>query len=299
MNRVFMIMHKRIFEMRKISLIAILALCFLPAKAGKIVTDSLWSRVLGVSVKFNVYLPDGFGKAEKTYPAVYLLHGLTDDYTAWRERGGMRTVADELISSGEAVPMVIIMPNAGGPDVHATWNGYFNMPGWNYEDFFFGELVPQVETKYSCGGSKGQRAVMGLSMGGGGSVVYCQRHPDMFSSCYAMSPWLDNRSREVGSGQDSQDKFYLVCKAVRDHSALDFMDSASDATLEQLRTVAWFTDCGDDDYLLHLSMDYHFKMKKARVHHELRVRNGVHNWEYWHYGLRLALPFASRNFSAL
>ena len=303
--------------MRKFVITALLALSFVPLNAGKIVTDSLWSRVLGVSVKFNVYLPDGYGTAgtagaagtgragatgaaaaaEKTYPAVYLLHGLTDDYTAWRERGLMRTVADELIVSGEAVPMVIIMPNAGGPDVHKIWNGYFNMPGWNYEDFFFGELVPQVESKYSCGGSKGRRAVMGLSMGGGGSVVYCQRHPDMFSSCYAMSPWLDNRTDEVGSGQDSQDKLYLVCKAVREHSALDFMDSASDATLEQLRTVAWFTDCGDDDYLLRLSVDFHFKMKKAHVHHELRVRNGLHNWEYWHYGLRLALPFASRNFS--
>lgn len=282
--------------MRKLVLTALLALSFVPLNAGKIVTDSLWSRVLGVSVKFNVYLPDSYGKAEKTYPVVYLLHGLTDDYTAWRERGGMRTVTDELIASGEAVPMIIIMPNAGGPDVHKIWNGYFNLPGWNYEDFFFGELVPGVESKYSCGGSKGLRAVMGLSMGGGGSVVYCQRHPDMFSSCYAMSPWLDNRSDEVGSGQDSQDKFYLLCQAVRSHSAPDFVAGASDATLEQLRTVAWFTDCGDDDYLLHLSVDFHFKMKKAGVHHELRVRNGVHNWEYWHYALRTALPFASRNF---
>ena len=282
--------------MKKFVLISLLAVSFLPLRAGQIVTDSLWSRVLGVSVKFNVYLPDGFGKTERSYPAVYLLHGLTDTYTAWRERGGMRTVADELITSGEAAPMVIIMPNAGGPDVHKTWNGYFNMPGWRYEDFFFGELIPAVEAKYSCGGSKGRRAVMGLSMGGGGSVVYCQRHPDMFSSCYALSPWLDDKGHEVAGADDPQDKLSLVCQAVRDHSALDFLDNASDATLEQLRTVAWFTDCGDDDYLLHLSVSYHFKMKAAGIHHEFRVRNGVHNWEYWHLGLRLALPFASRNF---
>ena len=38
------------------------------------------------------------------------------------------------------------------------------------------------------------------------------------------------------------------------------------------------------------------KMKAAKVKSELRIRNGVHNWEYWHGSLRLALPFASRNF---
>jgi enterochelin esterase-like enzyme len=207
----------------------------------------------------------------------------------------MQTVTDELIRSGEARPMVIIMPNAGGEDVHKVWNGYFNMPGWNYEDFFFGEFLPAVEQNYNCGGSKGQRAVMGLSMGGGGSTVYSQRHPDMFSSCYAMSPWLDNKVDEV-SPEQAKDKLYLVCKSVNDHSALDFIDKADEATLEKLRTVAWFIDCGDDDFLLHLSTSLHMKMQAKHVHSELRVRNGVHNWEYWHLALRLSLPFASRNF---
>ena len=143
------------------------------------------------------------------------------------------------------------------------------------------------------------RAVMGLSMGGGGSVVYCQKHPDMFSSCYALSPWLDDKTNEVEGDVDVHDKLYLVCQAVRDNSALDFLDCASPETLERLRTVAWFVDCGDDDFLLHLSLDFHAKMKAAGVHNELRVRNGIHNWEYWHLGLRLALPFASRNFRPL
>ena len=282
--------------MKKLLLITLLALAFLPLRAGKVVTDSLYSRVLGASVTYNVYLPDGYGKVERHYPVVYLLHGLSDNYTAWVKRGGMQTVTDELSRTGEIVPMVIIMPNAGGPDVHNTWNGYFNMPGWNYEDFFFGELVPMLEKKYGCGGSKGQRAIMGLSMGGGGSVVYSQRHPDMFSSCYAMSAWLDNKEDELKRTVDTVDKLYYVREAVKQYSALDFMDNADEATLEKLRTVAWFIDCGDDDFLLHLNYGLHMKMKKSKVHSELRVRNGVHNWEYWHLALRLSLPFASRNF---
>ena len=282
--------------MKRIYLLLLLSLAVLPLRAGTVVTDSLASHVLGVTVNYNIYLPDGFGKTDRHYPVVYLLHGLSDDYTAWENLGRMKIVTDELIRSGEARPMVIIMPNAGGEDIRNVWNGYFNMPGWNYEDFFFGELMPAAEEKYNCGGSKGQRAVMGLSMGGGGSIVYSQRHPDMFSSCYAMSPWLDNKADEVGPDSAVKDKFYEVCQSVREHSALDFLDRADAATLERLRTVAWFVDCGDDDFLFHLSIAFHTKMKQAGVHSELRVRDGVHNWEYWHLALRLSLPFASRNF---
>lgn len=266
------------------------------ANAGKLVTDSLRSSILDTTVKYNVYLPDGFDLSAKEYPVVYLLHGLSDTYTAWEERGRMKWVADELIASGEAREMVIVMPNAGHPDIHNQWNGYFNMPGWSYEDFFFQEFLPAVEAKYRCIGDKGHRAVMGLSMGGGGSTVYCQRHPEMFSSCYAMSAWLDNDSGQVGGKDERKDKLHLVRESVKEHSALAFMDKADEETLKRLRSVRWFIDCGDDDFLLELSTRLHLKMRMARVKSELRVHNGVHNWEYWHLALRQALPFASRNF---
>ena len=284
--------------MRKTLSLLCLALILpaLSARAGKVVTDSLQSRILGAQVKYNVYLPNSFGKTEQLYPVVYLLHGLSDDYRGWVKKGNMQTVVDELMGTGEACEMVIVMPNAGGPDTHHTWNGYFNMPGWSYEDFFFQEFLPAVEAKYRIVGDKGHRAVMGLSMGGGGSVVYAQRHPELFSSCYAMSAWLDNRNDEVRAKNSPKDCLYYVGEAVREHSALDFVDNADEQTLAALRTVKWFIDCGDDDFLLDLNVGLHQKMRNHKVKSELRVRNGVHNWEYWHLALRWALPFASRNF---
>lgn len=265
-------------------------------QAGRVLTDSIKSQVLGVWVKYNVYVPSGFEQnKEAHYPMVYLLHGFTDDYTAWRDKGQMQTVADELIESGESLPVVIVMPNAGGPRTYETWNGYFNMPGWKYEDFFFQELIPQAEQRYRAGGSKGQRAVMGLSMGGGGSTVYGQRHSDKFSAVYAMSAWLDSdggHRREEGV----DDKVYLVNKAVHDYSALDFLRNADEQTIQQLRTVKWFIDCGDDDFLFDQNTDLHKLMRQKRIKSELRVRNGQHNWEYWHQAIRIALPFVSRNF---
>lgn len=281
--------------MRKILLMMALVACT-AAQAGKVVTDSINSRILGTWVKYNVYLPTGFDTdTQAHYPIVYLLHGLTDTYTAWRDKGQMQAVADELIETGEACPMVIIMPNAGGPNRYEIWNGYFNMPGWSYENFFFKELLPLVEKKYRAGGSKGQRAVMGLSMGGGGSTVYGQRHTDMFSSVFAMSAWLDSedmRRRETGV----DDKLYLLNKAVKDHSALNYVRNADEKTVNELRTVKWFIDCGDDDFLFTQNIQLHQLMRQKNIKSELRVRNGQHNWEYWHYSIRMALPFVSRNF---
>ena len=282
--------------MKRILLMTLLlAAATLTARAGKVVTDSLYSRNLGATVKYNVYLPDGFDKGEKHYPVVYLLHGLYGCYEDWLKLGNMKLVADELIGSGEASEMVIIMPNAGDEDVHNVQNGYFNVEDWPYEDFFFQELMPEAEAKYRCGGAKGQRAVMGLSMGGGGSTVYCQRHPDLFSSCYAMSAWLDNPGGPRGE-PGVRDKLTIVSESVREHSALDFIDNADEETVAKMRTVKWFFDCGDDDGLLPLTTELYQKMRYKRIKSELRVRNGVHNWEYWHLALRIALPFASRNF---
>ena len=277
-----------------VGLILIPAALGQPLRQSVIRPDTVDSKLFGETVNVNVYLPAGYdADGERLYPVVYLLHGLYGTYVDWATAGHMKDVVDELVNSGEIVPMVIIMPNAGDPDIHNNWNGYFNMPGRPYEDFFFQELMPTLESRYRIQADKQHRAVMGLSMGGGGSTVYAQRHPDLFSSCYAMSAWLDCPEPR---GENTQDKFYLVSKAVHDHSALAFIDNADDATIEKLRTVKWFFDCGDDDGLMDLSVSLFQKMRARGLRSELRVRNGVHNWEYWHQALRLSLPFASRNF---
>lgn len=264
--------------------------------AQTIETHTIHSDILGTDQNYNVYLPKGYD-AGRHYPLIFLLHGLSDDYTAWKNRGRMDWVANELIASGECKPCVVVMPNAGNADIHAYYCGYFNVPGWAYEDFFFKEFIPEVEAKFNCGGSKGQRALMGLSMGGGGSVVYAQRHPELFSSCFSMSGWLDNEADEVKKARIPEGShFPATAKSVRDHSAIKYVLNASDETLDALRSVKWFVDCGDDDFILYLSLDFYRAMRDRGVPAQLRIRDGAHNWEFWHLSLRAALPFASRNF---
>ena len=282
----------------KLLLLAAGCLCGLsvaaqPLEHSKIVDDTISSKILGEDVHANIYLPAGYdASADRLYPVVYLLHGLYGVYTDWADKGQMKDVVDELMAIGAISRMIIIMPNAGDLDVRNKWNGYFNMPGHNYEDFFFGELVPTLEARYKIRADKQHRAVMGLSMGGGGSTVYAQRHPDMFSSCYAMSPWLDQELSE----DEPKDKLYLVSKSVHDLSAVDFVKNADAATVEALKSVKWLFDCGDDDFLIDLTLEIFKDMRHKGIPCELRVRDGWHSWEYWHQALRLALPFANWNF---
>lgn len=276
------------------ALCLLVAFMFATSADAAVIRDSIKSEVLGVQRYFMVYVPAGFQReTDHHYPVLYLLHGLTDDERSWLDKGQMDRVADELMASGEAKQMVIVMPCAGGPDTKNIWNGYFNMKGWAYEDHFFQELLPAVEKKYRAGGSRDQRAVAGLSMGGGGSVGYALGHPDMFSACYAMSAWLNSETRGEAAPDD---KMALLTAAVSERNPFTKIDNASDAELSTLRQIKFFIDCGDDDFLIEQNYELYKKLRLKRFDAQMRVRDGGHAWEYWHNALRLCLPFVSRNF---
>jgi len=288
-------MTKSITALKTLMAALILLTAGTSAEAGRIVTEKMQSKILNAERHYNVYLPDGFDATRpQKYPVLYLLHGLGDDHTGWAIKGQMQIVTDELMASGEAVPMIIVMPNAGGDVSKGDWCGYFNMPGWSYERFFFEEFMPYIEKKFNIASDKQHRAVSGLSMGGGGSVSYCQKHPELFSSCYAMSAWLDQDVDDKKRAETT--KLAYVQVAVHDNSCIEYLKKADGAAKDRLKTVKWYVDCGDDDYLLKLNETFHMLMRDNNIKCELRVRNGSHNWEYWHTALRASLPFASRNF---
>src|ERR1700754_3766838 len=155
------------------------------AQSGKVYDDlSLNSKILKMDRKYAVYLPPDYETSGRSYPVLYLLHGSGDDQTGWVQFGEVLNITDKAIKDGIATPMIIIMP-----DANTGRRGYFNDPkgDWNYEDFFFKELLPYVEKKYRIKSDKHYRAVAGLSMGGGGSFVYALHHPEMFSSACPLS----------------------------------------------------------------------------------------------------------------
>ncbi|MDL2221822.1 esterase family protein, partial [Parabacteroides sp. OttesenSCG-928-N08] len=116
---------------------------------SKIVTDSIESKVLGAYRQFTIFLPKSYEvETAKEYPILYLLHGMMDTNSGWTMRGHLKDVMDQLVDSGEVCEMIIVTPNAGGNIYEGVWNGYFDMPGWSYETFFYTEFLPYIESNY-------------------------------------------------------------------------------------------------------------------------------------------------------
>ncbi|MCD7710787.1 MAG: esterase family protein [Porphyromonadaceae bacterium] len=264
---------------------------------SQVLTDSLYSNILQAERTFNIFLPKSYEvDTTRQYPILYLLHGMLDTNRGWTERGHVKDVMDLLVASGEACEMIIVTPNAGGNIYAGEWNGYFNMPGWAYEDFFYQEFVPYIETTYRVQADKQHRAIAGLSMGGGGTTSYAQRHSDMFCAAYAMSALMSMSEKDLSSVEDPDDKSSLLFRSVVEHDCVKYVKEADDTQKEELRSVAWFVDCGDDDFLLNRNVEFVQAMHKAGIPCQFRVRDGGHVWEYWHSALYTCLPFVSRCF---
>ncbi len=260
----------------------------------------LESALLGGPRKYAIYLPPDYAQSRRSYPVLYLLHGAGDDQTGWVQFGEVLRITDQATQEGTSTAMIIVMP-----DADTGQRGYFNdIHGkWGYEDFFFDELIPEIEKKYRVKTDKRYRAVAGLSMGGGGAFMYALHRPEMFSSACPLSAstgplTLDDATRRYGSRStdddtDSLPSDELIESYYKRHSALELVKSMPD---DQKRDVRWYIDCGDDDFLYEGNSLVHIEMKKRGIVHEYRVRDGEHNWTYWREALPEVLRFVSEAF---
>ncbi|MDA3907069.1 MAG: alpha/beta hydrolase family protein [Bacteroidales bacterium] len=264
-------------------------------QSGKVYDNlSMTSKILKSERKFAVYLPPDYETSDRSYPVLYLLHGAGDDQTGWIQFGEILRIADNAIKEGKATPMIIVMP-----DGQTGRRGYFNdiKGDWQYEDFFFDELIPYVEKTYRSKDEKRFRAIAGLSMGGGGSFMYALHRTDMFSSACPLSAYIgplsvdDLKARLSRNKENYSDS--LVQAYYEQHNALSLIDNVA---TEKIKSVRWFIDCGDDDFLYEGNSLVHIAMRKKEIPHEFRIRNGGHSWTYWRESLPVVLEFVSDAF---
>ena len=262
--------------------------------SGTIEHCSMSSDVLGVTKDFSVYLPDGYEEDDRRYPVLYLLHpaGGTDEI--WIHMGQLPQIADDAIRSGMAIPMIIVMPDASGEGEYHLGKhlGFFSVRDWDYENYFHNELIPLIDSSYRTIADKKHRAITGASMGGEAAISYAQKHPELYGASCALSGIVGHpeQSRMAQSDKDYADSLI-------ENNPSAFVNNASSEVIEQLKTVRWYTDCGDNDFFYEGNVDFFLSMKRLSIPIDYRMRSGVHGWYYWVTGLAPILHFLSIGFS--
>ncbi|MDD2538798.1 MAG: alpha/beta hydrolase-fold protein [Bacteroidales bacterium] len=273
------------------SLLTLIVLCFflsLPAQArGTYVVDSMESQILGEMRCYAVYLPQSYHTDNaKEYPVLYLLHGAGGNWRDWSRFGNVARIADQLMNAGESREMIIVMPDAG-----TTLMTYFNGGTWNFQDHFFQEFMPAVETRYRIRPGKESRAIAGLSMGGQGAVMYGCHRPDLFSVVYAMSAYLYRM--ELSAFNMENPVHRDIQQRVEDNNAVKYIHNLTEEQARELSSLTWIIDCGDDDFTYAANVEFSLAMKEKGIPLQVRIFDGAHSWDYWQASLRRALPYIS------
>ena len=282
--------------MKKLNLIlsVLLFSSYCYSQSGKVIDNlSMTSKILKGERKYAIYLPPDYETSERSYPVLYLLHGAGDDHTGWVQFGEVLHIADKAIKKGQSTPMIIVMP-----DANTTQRGYYNSINekWRYEDFFFDEFMPYVESTYRIKKEKRFRAIAGLSMGGGGTFIYALHRPDLFSSACPLSAYtgpltIDNMKKRLPQNIKASNE--VLQSYFEKYDALSLIKNMEE---KAIKSVRWYIDCGDDDFLFEGNSLIHIEMNKRKLPHEYRVRNGGHTWTYWRDSLPEVLKFVSDAF---
>jgi enterochelin esterase-like enzyme len=261
---------------------------------------TIQSNILNKVVRYTIYLPYDYETSSRYYPVVYLLHGYSDNDMGWIQFGEANTIADEGIAGREITPMILVMPDGG-----VSWyiNNYDNSV--RYEDFFFQEFIPYIESHYRIRTGKRYRGIAGLSMGGNGTLLYSFKHPDMFAACAAFSVGIRTDEEVIAHDSADWEKTFgnvfghnLTGKnRLTDHYySNNLFYLIKNTSADKLKSVRIYIDCGDKDFLYKGNSALHVILRDYNIPHEYRTREGGHQWSYWRSGLLDALKFIGTSF---
>jgi S-formylglutathione hydrolase FrmB len=181
--------------MRPTSLGLVLALlmilCGQAHAAGTVETVQFYAPSLGEDRWASVYLPEGYDPSSPVrYPVIYFCHGADGSHLLYPELYG---ILDDLISSQQVSPVIMIKPNGSG----CSWPPYWEGCGWvnstlqgNYEDFLVEDVIAFADSTYKTIPSPHKRALMGHSMGAFGVMHAALKHPDLYRAVAAHSGYL-------------------------------------------------------------------------------------------------------------
>jgi enterochelin esterase-like enzyme len=213
------------------------------------------SKTVGTIRKMNVYTPPGYS-AEKQYPVLYLLHGIGGDETEWQRFATPDILFDNLIADGKAVPMIVVMPNGRAQENdRAEGNVFQSAPAFAaFERDLLDDVIPTIESRYCVKSDRDQRAIAGLSMGGGQSLNFGLAHLDTFAWVGGFSSAPNTKAPEELIPDPRKAK-------------------------EQLKLL-WLS-CGNKDGLIRISQRLQRYLKENSVPHIWNVDSHGHDPTHW------------------
>ena len=234
---------------------------------GRLDSISYPSATVGTVRKALVYTPPGYSKGKK-YPVLYLLHGIGGDEKEWLKGGRPQVILDNLYAEGKLKPMLVVMPNGRAlKDDRAVGNIYSpeKVAGFaNFEKDLLQDLIPYIEKTYKTLTTRENRAIAGLSMGGGQSLNFGLGNLDKFA-------WV--------GGFSSAPNTKLPEALLPDP-----------ARARQLLKLLWIS-CGDQDGLLSISQRTHEYLYEHGVPHIYYLEAGSHDFKVWKNGLYMFSQF--------
>jgi len=221
------------------------------------------SGVVGDQRDFYVYTPPKYdAHAKQGYPVLYLLHGFSDDASAWTAVGRANVILDNLIAQGKAKPMIVVMPlGYGAPDVlKQGFAGVGHAELWErnltkFTEAVLEEVMPRMEAEYTVSKERNARAIAGLSMGGTESLLTGLNHLDRFA-------WIGAFSS--GGLSEDFDK--------------DFpgLDAGANSKIKLL----WIA-CGTEDRLIDVNRKLRKWLDSKGVRKTEIETPGAHTWMVW------------------
>jgi enterochelin esterase-like enzyme len=204
-----------------------------------------------------IYTPPDYANTTRRYPVLYLLHGSNDTAAGWTMAGNANFVLDNLLAGGKALPMIVVMPfgHATPFGVPARQGGVTNDA--LFEEYLLKDVIPTVEARYRVTPGRENRAIAGLSMGGGQSLRIGLGHVEMFSAVASFSGAVP---------ADFETRFAELLKD-------------SKGVNKKIKTL-WI-GCGQQDSLFGRSKGLSELLAKYQVRHIFHPTDGVHNYTVW------------------
>lgn len=228
----------------------------------------VWAKVEdGRERRMTVYTPAGYEEGKDRYPVLYLLHGMGGDEDAWSATGRVAEIMDNLIASGKAEPMIVVMTNgctqhvaAPGLSHEGMWTPYMSGSMDGSFEAMFPSIVEWVDGHYRTIAKKHSRAIAGLSMGGFHSLQISKEYPTMFD-------YVGLFSAAIFRGDES----------------VDIYDNFERKLKYQFgkRPALYWIAIGEDDFLYEDNVRYRELLDNAGYDYIYRESTGGHIWRNW------------------